>query len=171
VLPPDKNLSAPVDPQLEQQALGTNWPTDPDVVAQRQAELEKKKREEEFIKQKLTYEGRSRALTPEEMAEATRAPAPARPVDPYQVAGSDVSRALTPEEMKSAFAQQRTAQIAADEARAKMLIPDDRPLADRPPSREITMPDGQVITQSAEETETAEAPKKKSFWDRLVFWN
>lgn len=170
VLPPDHNLRPPVDPQLEQERLGAAWPTDPDIVAQKQAELEKKKREEEFVKQKLTYEGRSRALTPEEMAEGTRAPAPARPVDPYQVAGSDVSRALTPEEMKRHFAEQRTAQLAADEAVAKREIADSRPLADRPPSREITMPDGQIYRQSTE-IETAEAPKKKSFWDRLVFWN
>lgn len=170
VPPPDRNLRPPVDPQLEQERLGANWPTDPEEIERKQAELKKKEKDEEFVKQKLTFEGRSRALTPDEMAEATRAPAPERPVDPYQVAGSDVSRALSPEEMKRLHASQRTAQIAADEARKNMLVADHRPLADRPPSREITLPDGQVISQSQESVETAEAPKKKSLWNRLVFW-
>lgn len=170
VLPPDNDLRPPADPQAEQQRLGASWPTDPEAVERKQTELDQKKRDEEYLKEKLTYEGRSRALTPEEMAQATRAPAPARPVDPYQVAGADPSRALTPDEMKRLYAGQRTAQLTADEARANMQVPDNRPLAARPPSREITMPDGQVYRPSEDEIASAEATGKKSFWDRLVFW-
>ncbi|MCB1437555.1 MAG: hypothetical protein KDJ46_10325 [Rhodobiaceae bacterium] len=175
VIPPDNRLPPPENPEQEQARLGADWPVDPDLKAREVAALEKARRDEAIIREKLTVEGRSRALTPDEMKEGTRAPAPTRPLDPYLAAGGDASRVIPPDELRELHKRRMEAQKLAESqgqpqlpTRSGSLI--EPPQPGRVTTSQVVSADGQVHRQSEEITDVpAPATKKKGWWDRMLW--
>ena len=163
VLPPDYNLRPPVDPEQEDQQLGTAWPEDPDVKAKELAALEKARREAEFKKISEKPGGLAAPLTPEELAAGMVDPRTISPEPEVQLARVWPGEALSSEEL---LEKHRLEQQAGQSGAGPQLV-----VASREPTMEEPVDGIQYQTQEVGESQApAPPPKKKDFWDRLVFW-
>lgn len=163
VLPPDYQLRPPINPAQEEQQLGAAWPEDPDVKAEEVAALEAARLKAENEKIKKSPEGHATPLTPEELAVTMETSSGDPQEPPVQVGRVAPDEALSPEELlKKHRAQEQASQSGA----GPQLLAAAQQGTAKEPADGVQYQTQEVI----EEPEPAPPPKKKDFWDRLVFW-
>jgi len=156
VIPPDYNLRPPVNPAEEEQMLSAEWPEDPDVKAKELAALQAARADAEFEKVLKSRDGRSRALSPEELAAGMQTSGPAGPQGPTgQLARVEDSRALSPDELLRRHRQRQLAEQQGQPAAGTQVASSQQP----------------AEYQTGETVEPTPPPARKGFWDRLVFWD
>jgi len=163
VLPPDYNLRPPETAAQEDQQLGDAWPEDPDVKAKELAALDAARSSAERKKLMKSPEKHATALTPEQLKAGMVAPNSMKQEPPVQVAAVSPDEALSPEELLKKY---RLEKQASQSGAGPQVLASNQQGAGKQPAGNVQYQTQEVVEPPA----PPPPPEKKTFWDRLVFW-